>query len=511
MDSETLRRMMTGAARWLEANAASVNALNVFPVPDGDTGTNMSLTLKAGVDAMAAAPDDARRALAHGALLGARGNSGVILSQWLAGFADAFPDGLKPALRAASDRAYKALAEPVEGTILTVVRGAADAARGSETEELLETALDGARGALARTPELLPVLREAGVVDAGGQGIVLMLEGALAELQGKALWPVAGFGAIDDGWLAEAQHAGSFGYCTEFVIQAEALSPDAVRDQISSLGDSLLVVGDAGTIRVHIHTADPGAALSLGVSLGTLHRIKIDNMTEQSVRLAETERAAGTLPVVAVVPGEGLAKVYKSMGAARIVAGGQTMNPSTQEMAQAVEAVDAPAVLILPNNPNVVAAAEQVAQVVGKQVEVVPSRTVAQGIAALLAYNPEESVEENARTMVARLESVHTVEVTRAVRDASMDGVSIKQGQYLGLVERKPTAAGNTPGEAMDRALDELELEAGYLVTLYYGEGVTSDEASILARALRERPDTPEVEVVWGGQPHYQYIASVEP
>lgn len=503
--------MMAGAARWLEANAAAVNALNVFPVPDGDTGTNMSLTLNAGVDAMAAAPDDAPRALAQGALLGARGNSGVILSQWLAGLAEGLAGGLKPALWAGSDRAYKALSEPVEGTILTVVRGAAEAAEGTSPEDLLETALQGAREALAKTPELLPVLRQAGVVDAGGQGIVLVLEGALAELQGRALRPAASLGSIDADWLAEAQHAGSFGYCTEFIIQAEALFPDEVRDRISPLGDSLLVVGDARTVRVHIHTEDPGATLSQAIAMGSLHRIKIDNMTEQSVRLAESKPEAGTLPVVAVVPGEGLANVYRSMGAARIVAGGQTMNPSTQEMARAVEAVDAPAVLLLPNNPNVIAAAEQVAQVVGKRVAVVPSLTVAQGIAALLAYNPEESVEDNARGMAARLESVHTVEVTRAVRDASMDGLSVTQGQYLGLVERKPAATGNTPGEAMDRALDELGLEGGYLVTLYYGEGVTADEASALAWALKERPDTPEVEVVWGGQPHYQYIASVEP
>lgn len=521
MDHATFRRMMEGAARWLEANAAAVNALNVFPVPDGDTGTNMSLTLKAGVDAMAATPEEGVRALAHGALLGARGNSGVILSQWLAGLSDGLEGGWQRALRAASDRAYKALSDPVEGTILTVVRGAAGAAKGvrsSNVEKVLQASLEGAREALATTPELLPVLREAGVVDAGGQGIVLILEGALADLQGRELRPAASLGAIDAQWLAEAQHERSWGYCTEFVVQGDGLSPEAVRERVSPLGDSLLVVGDAGTVRVHIHTEDPGAALSLGVSLGSLHRIKIDNMTEQHARVVGGTlpevlegRGAAPAPIVAVVPGEGLARVYLSMGAARIVPGGQTMNPSTEEMAQAVEAVDAPAVLILPNNPNVVAAAEQVAQVVDKAVRVVPSRTTVQGIAALLAYNPEESVEKNARGMAARLDSVYTVEVTQAVRKASIEGVSVKQGQYLGLLERKPAAAGNTPGEAMDRALDELGLDAGYLVTLYYGEGVTAEEASALARALKERPDTPEVEVVWGGQPHYQYIASVEP
>jgi len=518
MDNETLCRVMTGAARWLEANAAAVNALNVFPVPDGDTGTNMSMTLNAGVDAMAR--ENTPRSLAQGALLGARGKSGVILSQWLAGFAEGIPGGLKLALQAASDRAYKALAEPVEGTILTVVRGAAEAAKGEEAEAVLVSALEGARAALAKTPELLPILKKAGVLDAGGQGIVLILEGALAALQDRELRPAGSLGAIDAGWLAEAQHSGSFGYCTEFVIQAEALSPEKVREQIASLGDSLLVVGDDGTVRVHIHIEDPGAALTLGVSLGTLHRIKIDNMTEQASRLTDAggggqaralQDSQHALPVVAVVPGEGLANVFKSMGAARIVAGGQTMNPSTQEMADAVNAVDAPEVLLLPNNPNVVAAAEQVVQVVGKRVKVVPSRTVPQGIAALLAYNPEQSLNENAREMEARLDSVHTVEVTKAVRDASLEGISVKQGQYLGLVERKPVVAGNTPGEAMDRALDGLGLEGGYLVTLYYGEEISADEAGALGRALEERPDAPAVEVVWGGQPHYPYIASVEP
>ena len=527
LDGLALTALLRAGGDWLAANAPAVDALNVFPVPDGDTGTNMSLTLKAALQAMeedaAAGVGPACRALARGALLGARGNSGVILSQWLDGLVEVLAGletvggaDLALALDRAAQRAYDAVSEPKEGTILTVVRAAAEAARALDgnPEIVLKAALHGAQQALAATPELLPLLKDAGVVDAGGQGIVLILEGSLAALTGRRLDPPSGLGSIDANWLAQAgedHYADPWGYCTEFVIQAPGLSAGHVREAITSHGGALLVVGSEGLVRVHVHTQDPGAALTVGLGMGTLHRIKIDNMGDQQRVLAAGDGpAAPVAPIVAVVAGEGLARVFRSLGAAAIVSGGQSMNPSTQEMAAAARSVAATEVILLPNNPNVIPAAKRVAEAAGKPVKVICTTTVPEGIAALLAYNPELDIEHNADAMVAQTKGIHTVEVTRAVRDATVEGLQVKQGQFLGLVAGRPVGCGSTAGQALDNALDSLDLAAGYLVTLYHGDGVTGDEAEVLARALGERPDTPQVEVVWGGQPHYPYIASVE-
>lgn len=528
-----LRAVLAAGVSWLETNAEAVNALNVFPVPDGDTGTNMLLTARTAIVEAARCSESGAgaiaRAAAHGALLGARGNGGVILSQIIRGFAEGLADcaeiradDLVRALDQAAKRAYQGVAHPVEGTILTVIRCAAEAAKESKATsvpEILEHATAGAKKALAETPNLLPVLKEAGVVDAGGQGLVLLLEGALAQLQGHPL--TEGYrtlGEIRRGWLestaAQHQEGGesAWGYCTEFLIQDHNLSVEQLRKEITRLGTSLLVVGDEQAIHVHVHAQDPGAVLSYAASLGTLHKIKIDNMQEQQGDLLHSSQASQSvgIAVVAVVPGDGLTRVFRSLGATAVVPGGQSMNPSAQEIVAAVESIGVDSVLVLPNNPNVIASCEQAQQFTSKRVIVVPSRTIPQGIAALLALNQEHGIDENAAAMTESLDQVRTVEITTATQDATIGGVSARQDQYIGLVEHKLVAAGDSLIGAFQATLDHLDLPKGNLVTLYYGEMVTKEEAETVAEELQTRPDSPEVEVIQGGQPHYHFIASVE-
>lgn len=529
----TFNEMFRAGTQWLEKHVAAVDALNVFPVPDGDTGTNMVLTLQSALEeggrSQTEGAGDVLQALAHGALLGARGNSGVILSQIMRGLAQGLagkdqPDGREVALALclAAETAYKGVAQPVEGTMLTVMREAAEAARAADTSDVavvLQKTVDAARVSLANTPNLLPVLKEAGVVDAGGQGLLLLLEGALAGLQGQPLGEAyTSLGEIDRGWLAtvgaaHGEAAGPpWGYCTQFLLRGSELSLEDIKAQLASVGNSILVVGDPGAVRVHLHTLDPGAALSFGTSQGSLDAIKIENMQEQHAALLRTKstREAPPVPVVAVVPGEGLQRVFRSLGATEVVSGGQSMNPSTREIAAAVESIPAETVLLLPNNPNVLRTCQQVHLVTKKTIEVVPTKTLPQGIAALLALNQERSIAENLDAMQQSLAAVETIEVTTATRDAVIAGVAVKAGQPIGLLNRDLVAAGATPLEALGAVLDKLAMGSGYLVTLYYGEQVSQQDAETVADALRNRPDHPEVEVVWGGQPHYPYIASVE-
>ena len=529
-----LREVFREGAHWLEKNVHVVNNLNVFPVPDGDTGTNMSLTMRSALEAADQCADptaaELAEAMAHGALLGARGNGGVILSQVLRGLAQGLAgkakfDGhdLALALGQASDCAYRAMAQPAEGTILTVMRSAAEAAMAADTpelEEALAKALTAAQAALADTPSLLPVLKEAGVVDAGGQGLVLLFEGALAQLQGRALSEgYRTLGDIDASWLQttaslHAEGTGeTWGYCTQFLIKGGQLSQEEVRQGVNGMGSSVLVVGDPDAVQVHLHTQDPGPALSFGASLGSLHSIKIDNMQEQSAALLKAQKvkaAPPTIPVVAVVPGEGLGRVFLSIGATEIVSGGQSMNPSTRELAEKVNAINADTVLLLPNNPNVVPACQQVQQLTAKRAPVVPSKTIPQGIAALLSINQQKSLDDNVQAMTESLESVRSVEVTAATRSVLFDGLQVQQGHYVGLLDRQLVATSESPVGTIEAVLDKLALSPGCLITLYYGEMVTEGEASALASALRKRPDRPEIEMVQGGQPHYLYFASIE-
>lgn len=535
-DGLVLLGMLQAAGGWLQQNAAAVDALNVFPVPDGDTGSNMALTmqaaLEAGAHSQSTGAGDVAAAIARGALLGARGNSGVILSQVLRGISEALEgretaeaNDLAAGLRAAATRAYASMSDPREGTLLTVVRRAAEraetaAAAGSPLDRVLAASLAEARQALAETPQLLPVLREAGVVDAGGQGFVLLLEGSLAFLEGRDLGAAyETLGQIDVNWLQATAdlhaggHDGSWGYCTQFLIEEPSADEAAVRAAMEALGSSVLVVGERRTLRVHLHTLDPGAALSRGVALGSLDGIKIDNMTLQQQKLLETARTTQPqlpVPVVTVAPGPGIAQVFHGLGAARVVPGGQSMNPSAQQLLEAVEGVAGDAVILLPNNRNVEPVCHQVQQLTDKRIWVVPSHTVAQGVAALLALRPMEPVDRNATVMREAMGSVHSIEVTRATRDATVEGRPVAEGEALGFLDRALTAADPSDLRVLHDLLDRLDAGEGALVTLYYGAAVTADAAREVAAALSARADRPEVEMVWGGQPHYQYVGSVE-
>lgn len=537
-DGKTLREMMAGSMAWLEKSAADVDAINVFPVPDGDTGTNMLLTLRSAVEEAEKVPgEDAAvvaAALAHGALMGARGNSGIILSQVFKGIARGLkgqgefgPEKLATAFRMAADDAYKGLARPVEGTMLTVMRDVADAARKEASRpdasivSTMQAAVNTARESVARTPTLLPALREAGVVDAGGQGLFVILEGALHSLKGEAeqlryrkptliasAMPAASRAAT----LAPEKEDG-YGYCTEFMLEGSKLKPQKMKAQLAKKGQSLVLVGDDRTVRVHIHTPDPGWVLHYAVARGTLSHIKIENMDEQHkdfLAMQKERGIASDIAVVAVAPGDGFSEVMRSLGVSVVVPGGQTMNPSVRDILKAVEGAPADKVIILPNNKNVVHATRQVPRLTSKKVAVVPTETLPQGIASLLAFNFESGLEQNARNMEEASRGVKTVEVTRAVRSTKVRGLKIGKGQAIGIVDGELVAAGDGVAEALRESLERAGIGSAELATIYYGADVTEEKAQKAMQELRSAYPGVQFEVVKGGQPHYQYIASVE-
>jgi uncharacterized protein len=535
-----LRDLFAAATAWLERNVAKVNAVNVFPVPDGDTGTNMYLTMRSTMEDAERCQDTSAgamlAAMSHGALMGARGNSGVILSQIISGLARGVdgaetvgPEAFVSGLEQASQAAYKAVTKPAEGTILTVVREVAEAvaaAGQSDLAALLETAANEAKASVERTPSLLPVLSEAGVVDAGGLGLSVLLEGMLRQARGEALAEVADPGgeSVEEQWLAATgarhQTEGSlYGYCTELLIGGGALDLESIRGRITQLGDSVIVVGEPSLVRVHVHTDDPGAALSLGTDVGQLMQVKVDNIGKQAERFVELheqrrdgagEAQTPSLSTVAVVAGDGMARVFADLGCTRTISGGPTMNPSTREILDAVEVCSSDDVAVLPNDKNIVLAAEQARELTGKRLHVVPSRSMPQGIAALLAINPTETdVSANARAMKEACGTVRTIEVTRAVRSTSIKGVRVKEGDVIGMVDDELTLAAPSSEEAVMRALESLG-GTGTLVTLYYGADIQGNAANKLARNIRRSFSSYEVEVVYGGQPHYDYIVSLE-
>lgn len=536
--AQAFRAAVAAATQWLEANAAAVDALNVYPVPDGDTGSNMLLTMRSGIAAVENEPDanalPLAQALAHGCLMGARGTSGVILSQICRGFAEGLATagtldaaGLRVALRQAATQAYRAVTHPVEGTMLTVMRAAAEAAElvdpTAAGSVVLQASVAGAKAALASTPEQLPVLKQAGVVDAGGQGLVLLLEGAMSALTGMPLSaPLGSLGEIDRDWLAASLAAGGehegWGYCTQFAVTAPIGGEPAVRAALPPDATSVLVVGDERALQVHLHTLDPGAALTGAIVLGPLHNIKVDNMSDQNAALAARRAMtpapladdAGGLPVVAVVPGEGLARVFRSLGAARIVSGGQSMNPSVQQLADAASTIPGDTVILLPNNPNVHLVCQRLHEVLDKRVLIVPSTTVVQGIAALLAGEFQSNVDELAGAMTEGMARVRSIEVTKATRTVTLDGVAVVAGHYVALLDRNIVACSPETLTVIQTALDRAAAPPGSLITLYTGEGVSSIEGGRVAGALLQRADAPTVEVVEGGQPHYPYLLSLE-
>jgi len=538
IDGQDLREMFAAAASWLEKSSADIDALNVFPVPDGDTGTNMLLTMRSTVEESQLVTDHSvsgvAKAMSKGALVGARGNSGVILSQIFSGLSQAL-DGkdaitgkeLADALAKASTVAYAGLSNPVEGTILTVIREAAEAAQAhaatvsDDVVSVVEATVNAAKESVAKTPTLLPVLMEAGVVDAGGQGLYTILEGALHYLKGemeqlklRRPWMVASSIPLT---AKTPQMVGAeevpYGYCTNFVIKGEGLNPDKLRKRLEKRGQSVIVVGDNSVVRVHIHTLDPGDVVSYVVPLGTLHQINIRNMDEQYrdfIEMQKERMPTAEVVIVAVVVGEGLANVFTSLGATFIVPGGQTMNPSTKDLLQAVEAVASEKVIILPNNKNIVLTASQVQSLTKKIVEVVPTTTIPQGVAALLAFDYEADMETNAQNMNKAKAAVKSVEVTRAVRSARLGGLDIKKKQAIGFLDGDLVAVGDKPDAVVQDVLARVKLDEVEVITIYYGDDTTSAEAEEVGDTLDKQHPQLQVEVVQGGQPHYNYIVSVE-
>lgn len=543
LDGPGVRDMFAAATAWLDRNKEQVNAINVFPVPDGDTGTNMTLTMRSTMEEAQRCGDQSAgammAAMSHGALMGARGNSGVILSQILRGAARAAKGaptldsrGLAAAFTEGSMAAYQAVTKPTEGTILTVIREVADAATecangGSPALlTLIETATDTARESVARTPTLLPVLAEAGVVDAGAQGLAVLIEGMLKHLRGEEIEAaVSSAGPVEQEWLAvvDQRHQSEpspYGYCLEVLLEGEELDVPSLREEMISLGDSVIVVGDETLVRIHVHTDDPGAVLSRGTALGQLAQVKVDNINRQAERFVEMQKAAhipvrvsvpaSVISCVAVAPGDGLAEVFRSTGCEQVVSGGPTMNPSTKDILEAIEDCQADDVVVLPNDKNIILAAEQAVGMTQKNVRVVRSRSVPQGLAALLAVNPEDGLDENAAAMEAALNAVRTIEITRAARSTSVDGVEVETGQAIAIVDDKLTLAADSPEDALVEALRGLASAGTSLVTLYFGAEITREDADGLADRVRESIPGHEVDVVRGGQPHYQYIASLE-
>jgi len=537
-DGKDLRDMFAAGSNWLEKSVAEVNAINVFPVPDGDTGTNMLLTLRSVIEEADRATDTTvgvmAKAMSHGALLGARGNSGVILAQIFRGMAKGF-DGKAQfngtdwaaALVQASKTAREGLSNPVEGTILTVIGDAAALGQQFAQEHpddlvaIIDETVKEARESVARTPTLLPVLMEAGVVDAGGQGLYILMDGALRYLKGeleelqfrKPQMVSANITATRNVNLVSSEEDEAYGYCTNFLLEGPNLDPEKIRRKLEDRGLSLVVAGDETAVRVHIHSYDPGGILNYATSLGTLHQIQIQNMDDQHVGFKEMQRQKALptdIAVVAVAFGDGMIRLYESLGAV-VVKGGQTMNPSVKEILACVEAVEPDKVILLPNNKNIILTASQIKELTKKSIEVIPSRTLPQGITALMIFNYESTLEENIKSMSESIKSVKTVEVTTAARSTQIHGLKIKQGQAIGIIDdTELVAAGDDVKEVLLQSLDKGGIDAVEMVTLYYGADLKAEQAEEVVKGLKEKYPGKQIELVSGGQPHYFYVVSLE-
>ena len=546
------QEMVQAASTRLGNQVEYVNSLNVFPVPDGDTGTNMGMTIENGAKEVADKPattvGEVGQILSKGLLMGARGNSGVITSQLFRGFGQAIKDkeeltgqDLAHAFQSGVEVAYKAVMKPVEGTILTVSRGAATAAlkKSEETDdavEVMRAAVDGAKRALAKTPEMLPVLKEVGVVDSGGQGLVFIYEGFLSALTGDYI-ASEDFKATPATMteMINAEHHKSvaghvatediqFGYCTEIMVALKQ-GPTYVKEfnyeefqaYLSGLGDSLLVVNDDEIVKVHVHTEDPGLVLQEGLKYGSLVKVKVDNMRNQHDAVLEKEeqqvaakQEEKDFAIVAVVAGDGLAEIFKSQGVNYVISGGQTMNPSTEDIVKAIDAVNAKNVIILPNNKNIFMAAQSAAEVAEIPAAVVETRTVPQGFTSLLAFNPEQSLEENVAAMTASLSDVVSGSVTLAVRDTSIDGLEIHKDDNLGMVDGKIVVSNPDMTATLKATFAKMIDEDSEIITIYVGEDGSQDLAEEMADYLESTYEDIEVEIHDGKQPVYPYLMSVE-
>lgn len=560
INSKLLARMFLAGAKNLDSKKDWINELNVFPVPDGDTGTNMTMTIMSAAKEVSSLTNptmaELAKAISSGSLRGARGNSGVILSQLFRGFCKVIKEYdeidvtiLCEACQKAVETAYKAVMKPKEGTILTVAKGAAEKALelSDETEDVVtfvEEVIKQAEYVLDQTPEMLPVLKQAGVVDSGGQGLVQVLKGVYDALIGKEIdYTIEGAptGAAPAKISAETEAEIKFGYCTEFIIVLNAPMSDneehAYKAFLESIGDSIVVVADDEIVKTHVHTNDPGLALQKALTFGSLSKIKIDNMREEhqeklikdSQKLAAQQKAeeeayeaaqadektnnmpAKEMGFVSVSIGEGMNEVFRGLGVDYLIEGGQTMNPSTEDMLNAIEHVNAKTVFILPNNKNIIMAANQAVDLVeDKQIIVIPTKTIPQGITALVNYIPDHSAEENKEQMMAEIENVKTGQVTYAVRDTEIDGKTIKQNDFMGIGDKSILSVGTDLRATTLEMVDAMVDEDSAIVSIYFGSDSDEDSANELAAAIEEKYPDVEVEVNDGGQPIYYYVISVE-
>lgn len=549
IDAEVLKKLFLAGAANLEAKKEWINDLNVFPVPDGDTGTNMTLTIMSAakeVNSLAAPTmQTLSKAISGGSLRGARGNSGVILSQLLRGFTKVVRDYdeldsiiISTAFQKAVETAYKAVMKPKEGTILTVARGMADKILDLSTEiddleELLDKVIKYGDEVLEHTPDLLPVLKQAGVVDSGGQGLMQIMKGAYDALMGNEIdyEAVASQGGPSGSSEVSAQGLEEkeikFGYCTEFIVMLEkpydAAKEAEFKAYLESIGDSIVLVSDGEIVKVHVHTNHPGLAFEKGLTFGSLTRMKVDNMREEHQErvIANAEKAAKEQAekdepkkkygFISVSAGEGLSEIFKSLGVDYIIEGGQTMNPSTEDMLNAIDKVNAENVFIFPNNSNIILAANQAQSIVeDKNIIVIPTKTIPQGISALIAYSEEASPEENTEAMTEEIANIKSGSVTYAVRDTEIDDKTIKQGDIMGIGDKTILSVGQNIQDVTKDMIEQLAGDDAELISIYYGSDVTEEDANALAKAVEAVHPDVDVEVNYGGQPIYYYILSVE-
>lgn len=560
IDGHGLLMMFSAGVKCLADNKDMVNSLNVFPVPDGDTGTNLYLTMTSALNEAEKKKDTSvgkvADAISMGSLMGARGNSGVIFSQLMRGLAKQLHDkqtasasDLALALENASEMAYKAVMKPVEGTILTVAKAIGKAAVKAikdgkkDLADMLFSALEAGKSALAKTPEMLPTLKEAGVVDAGGQGYIFFLEGALSAIcdmplempkSASQVTVITGPGSQEVAHVEGSEKAIEFRYCTEFILRGEGIDQEAIKEKIGVLGDCMLVVGTSETVKIHIHTNNPGRVLDICGACGVLHEIHISNMEDQHDELsAKDEKAEETaaeeatdpivpeavpeveeekkpISIVAVSAGDGIDAILKSLGADVIVRGGQTMNPSIQELVDAIKASGGEQVIVLPNNGNVILTATQAGQIVEETVHVIPTKTIMQGIAALISIIHGSSVEENVDRMKDVISKVKSGEITYAVRDSSYNGLTIKANDIMGILNGEIKIVGKTNEEVLNNLINDMIDDESEIVTILYGEDVTEEETESFVEQIRDKNPDVEFEVQYGGQPVYSYFISVE-
>lgn len=545
VDGAMLKKAFIGAANNLEANKEEVNALNVFPVPDGDTGTNMSLTVQSAIKEILNVNeynvDKVAMAASNGSLMGARGNSGVILSQLFRGLAYGLKDknkadtkALAAAFDLASKTAYKAVMKPTEGTILTVARGCAEkslelAKIENDIVKFFNDVIEYGNIVLKKTPEMLPVLKEAGVVDAGGKGLMVILEGAFKAIttHGEIVYePIAT--KSEEVHVDHQVSTGDikYGYCTEFIVKDTNENVEKFKNEISKFGDSLLAVGGENVIKVHIHTNNPGLVLEKGLAIGELSDIKIDNMRIQHRNLIMTDEIKSAqdkvieldkkngnpkkYSFITVAIGDGISDVFKDLKVDYIIPGGQTMNPSTEDILKGVEKVDGENIIILPNNGNIVLAAEQAMNISDRNIHVFPTKTIPEGVVALLAFDNEKNVEENLEAMELAIENVKTGQITYAVRDTEINGTKIKKDDIIGILKGEIISHGKDKQNVSLELIKKVADEDTEIITIFYGNDVTEDEAQKLADLIEDELKFCDVEVVYGGQPLYYYIFSIE-